>query len=186
MTIQDLLKDSYHDGMSIEEINTALADIELPQDNAAEIERLKRLVSKSNSEAADYKKQLREKLSSDEIKAKEEAEKQEKLQNDYNDLLKRVKLSETKAKLLTLGYEDSLAEEAAAALVEGDLDTLFANQKKHIEAVERKVRSDVLKETPRPAGGNGKGMSIDEIMQIKDSAERQSAIAENIELFEKE
>lgn len=53
MTIQDLLKDSYHDGMSIEEINTALADIELPQDNAAEIERLKRLVSKSNSEAAD-------------------------------------------------------------------------------------------------------------------------------------
>lgn len=186
MTIQDLLKSSYHDGMSIEEINAALADIELPEDNTAEIERLKRLVSKSNSEAADYKKQLREKLSSDEIKAKEEAEKQEKLQNDYNDLLKRVKLSETKARLLTLGYEDALAEETAAALVEGDLDTLFANQKKHIEAVERKVRSDVLKETPRPTGGNGKGMSIDEIMQIKDSAERQSAIAENIELFEKE
>ena len=37
----------------------------------------------------------------------------------------------------------------------GNLDKVFANQKKHIEAVEKKVRADVLKTTPTPEGGNG-------------------------------
>ena len=74
MTIQDLLKDGYRDGMTIDEINEALADFTIPEDHNAEVENLKRLLSKSNSEAASYKKQLREKMSADEIKAKEDAE----------------------------------------------------------------------------------------------------------------
>jgi hypothetical protein len=32
---------------------------------------------------------------------------------------------------------------------------VFENQKKHIESVEKKIRADVLKETPKPEGGNG-------------------------------
>lgn len=35
MNIKDLLKDSYKDGMTLEEIETALADIELPSDGSA-------------------------------------------------------------------------------------------------------------------------------------------------------
>ena len=37
----------------------------------------------------------------------------------------------------------------------GDLDKVFANQKKHHDAVEKKIRAEVLKETPPPEGGNG-------------------------------
>ncbi|HJA69235.1 MAG TPA: hypothetical protein H9664_04365 [Firmicutes bacterium] len=186
MTIQELLKENYHEGMTLEEVEQALGKIEWPVDREAELERLQSLLSKSNSEAASYKRQLREKMSSDEIKAKEEAEKQEKLKNDYEELLKRVTISENKAKFLALGYEDSLAEETAEALSGGDFDRLFENQKKHMESIEKRVRADVLRDTPRPAGGSGRNLSKEDIMNIRDSAERQAAIAENIELFEGE
>ena len=184
MNIKDLLKDAYKDGMTVEEINAALAGIELPTDNSAEVERLKNALSKSNSEAADYKKQLREKMSADEIKAKEDSDKMEELQSKYDALLKESQISKYKASLLALGYEDKLAAETAEAIVSGDMVKMFANQKKNLESAEKKIREDVLKGTPRPEGGNGKGKSAEEILKITDSVERQSAIAENIELFQ--
>lgn len=155
MNIKDLLKDAYKEGMSAEEIETALKDIDLPTDNSAELDRLKNALTKSNSEAADLKKQLREKMSADELKAKEDAESREKLQSDYDALLRKVTLSENKAKLLALGYDEALANDTAEAMVAGELDKVFANQKKHIDAVEKKIRAEVLKDTPTPEGGNG-------------------------------
>lgn len=115
----------------------------------------KEVFDKTASEAADYKRQLKEKMTAEEAKAKEDAEKQEKLENDYNALLKKVTISENKAKLLALGYEDKLADETAEAMANGELDKVFTNQKKHMEALEKKIRADVLKETPKPAPGSG-------------------------------
>ena len=154
MTIQELLKDAYKDGMTLEEIEQALLGIEMPVDNTAELDRLREVVSKSNAEASAYKKQLREKMTADEIKAKEDAEKMEKLQNDYNALLRESNISKNKAKLLALGYDDKLAEETAEAMVDGNLDKVFSNQKKYIDSVEKKIRENVLRETPKPEGGS--------------------------------
>lgn len=114
----------------------------------------KEVFDKTASELADSKKQLREKMSADEIKSKEDAEKQAKLQSDYDALVRKVALSENKAKLLGLGYEDKLATETAEAMIDGNLDKVFANQKKHLDAVEKKIREDVLRDTPKPEGGN--------------------------------
>ena len=155
MNIKDLLKDAYKEGMTVEDIEKALEDIDLPTDNSAEIDRLKNALSKSNSEAADYKKQLREKMSADEIKAKEDSDKMVELQTKYDALLKESEISKNKARLLSLGYEDKLATETAEAIVSGDTEKVFANQKKHLESVEKKIREEVLTSTPRPTGGNG-------------------------------
>lgn len=183
MNIKDLLKDAYKEGMTVEEIETALAGIELPTDNSAEIERLKNALSKSNSEAADFKKQLREKMSADELKAKEDAEKQEKLQNDYDALVKKVTISENKAKLLALGYEDKLATETAEAMANGELDKVFANQKKHLEAVEKKIRQDILKDTPKPDGGNAGTTITKEQFDAMGYTERLKVFNENPEIY---
>lgn len=155
MNIRDLLGDAYKEGMTLEEIENALKDIDLPTDNSAEIDRLKNALSKSNSEAADYKKQLREKMSADEIKAKEDSDKMVELQSKYDALLKESEITKNKARLLALGYEDKLATETAEAIVSGDTDKVFANQKKHLDSVEKKIREEVLTSTPRPTGGNG-------------------------------
>ena len=183
MNIKDLLKDAYKEGMTLEEINTALENIDLPTDNSAEIDRLKAALSKSNSEAADYKKQLREKMSADELKAKEDAESREKLQNDYDALLRKVTLSENKAKLLGLGYDEKLATETAEAMADGDLDKVFANQKKHLDALEKKIREDVLKTTPKPEGGEGSGTITKETFSKMTIAEQYKFSTEHPEEY---
>ena len=146
----------------------------------------KDLYDKAASELSKMKKDYNAKLTADELKAKEDAEKQEKLQQDYDALLKKVTISENKAKFLSLGYEEKLAEETAIALAENDFAKVFANQDKHQKAVEKKIREEVLNDTPKPTGGSGKKMTVEDILKITDSVERQSAIAENIELFEGE
>lgn len=155
MNIKDLLKDAYKEGMTVEEIETALSGIDLPVDNSAEIDRLKNALSKSNSEAADYKKQLREKMSAEELKAKEDAEKIEELTKERDALLRDKTIASHKARYLTLGYDENLANETAEAMANGELEKVFANQKKHLESVEKKIRADVLKDTPKPEGGKG-------------------------------
>ena len=185
MNIKDLLKDAYKEGMSVEDIEKALEGIEMPTDNSAEIDRLKTALTKSNSEAADYKKQLREKMTADEIKAKEDAESREKLQNDYDALLRKVTLSENKAKLLALGYDEALAGATAEAMVDGDLDKVFANQKKHLDAVAKKIRADVLKETPSPEGGNGSDEITKEKFSKMSIAEQYKYSVEHPEEYKK-
>ena len=70
--LSDLLGDSYKEGMTEEEISTALQAAGAGQNNDAEINRLKAQLSKANSEAADYKKQLRGKQTADEAAAAEQ------------------------------------------------------------------------------------------------------------------
>lgn len=183
MNIRDLLKDAYKEGMTIEEIESALEGIELPTDNSAELEKLKNALSKSNSEAADYKRQLKEKMTADEIKAKEDAERQEKLQKDYDELVKKVAISDNKAKLLGLGYDDALAKETAEAMANGELDKVFANQKKHLEAMEKKVRSEILKDTPKPNGGNGNTTITKADFEKMTYSERAKVYEENPEVY---
>lgn len=154
MKLKDLLKDAFVEGMSVEDIENALENIELPADMSGEVDRLKNALSKSNSEAADYKRQLKDKMSAEEIKEKESADKWAEMEEKYNALVKKDAISTNKARLLALGYEESLADETAEAMFNNDLEKVFANQKKHIEAVEKKARSEKIKDTPKPDGGS--------------------------------
>ena len=185
MNIKDLLKDAYKEGMSLDEIEKALEGIDLPTDNSAEIDRLKAALSKSNSEAADFKKQLREKMSAEELKAKEDAEKIEELIKERDALLREKTVAGHKAKYLTLGYDESLASETAEAMANGEIDKVFANQKKHLEALEKKIRADVLKDTPKPEGGNGSETMTKEKFRKMSTAEQYKYSVEHPEEYKK-
>lgn len=143
----------------------------------------KEVFDKTASELADSKKQLREKMSADEIKAKEDAEKQAELQSNYDALLRKVSISENKAKLLALGYEDKLAGETAEAMTEGNLDKVFANQKKHLETVEKKIREDVLHNTPKPEGGSSSSTMTKEKLRGMTANERYEFAQKNPEEY---
>ena len=67
--LSDLLGEAYKEGMTEEEISTALQTAGAGQSNTAELDKLKAQLSKANSEAADYKKQLRGKQTADEAAA---------------------------------------------------------------------------------------------------------------------
>ena len=185
MNIKDLLKDAYKEGMSVEDIEKALEGIEMPTDSSAEIDRLKNALSKSNSEAADYKKQLREKMSAEELKAKEDAEKWDAIVKERDALLREKTIATYKASYLSLGYDENLAISTAEALANGELDKVFANQKKHNESVEKKIRADVLKATPTPEGGNGSDTMTKEKFSKMDIAEQYKYSIDHPEEYKK-
>ena len=145
----------------------------------------KEVFDKTASELAESKKQLREKMSADEIKAREDAEKQEKLQNDYDALLRKVALSENKAKLIGLGYDEKLATETAEAMIDGNIDKVMANQKKHLDAVEKKIREDVLHNTPKPEGGNSSSTMTKEKLRAMSANERYAYSVEHPDEYKK-
>ena len=150
--LSDLLGSAYKEGMTEDEISTALQTV--GQGNEAEINRLKAALSKANSEAADYKKQLRTKQTDDEAAEAERKANMEKLTQENADLKRSIALSEKKAKLLGMGYDEQLADSTATAMVDGDMDTVMANQSKYLEAQKKDILADKMKNTPRPAGGS--------------------------------
>ena len=167
MNLKEVLGDAYKEGMTFEEVEAALEKVNVPEDNSAEIERLKNALSKSNSEAAGYKKQLREKMTEDEQKKQKEQEEREKLQKDYEALLHKTTVSENKAKLLAMGYEEKLAAETAEAMANGDTEKVFANQQKHLEAYGKKIRAEALKDTPKPTpDGDSKTMTLEKFRKL--------------------
>ena len=150
MKLKDLLKDAYKEGITVEEIESALADVELPADLSAELEKLKTANSKLSSENAEWKRKHREALSEEERKAQEVADELNKLREQNAALLRESGVAKHKAKFLGMGYEEALANDAAVAMVDGDTEKLFSYQQKHQEALEKKIRADALKSTPKP------------------------------------
>lgn len=137
----------------------------------------KDVFDKTASELAAKKKELNAKLSEDEKKRRQEQEDREKLQSAYDQLLRDSKISKFKAELLAMGYEDKLASETAEAMVDGDNDKVFANQKKQLQVVQKAARAEALKKTPKPQpDGDGKAMTLTEFRKL--SPQERYAFAE--------
>ena len=183
MKFKDLLKDAYKEGMTLEEIETALADVELPADQTAEVERLKAALSKSNSENAEWKKKHREAMSEEERKAQETADLLKQLQERNAELERESGLAKHKARFLGMGYEDALATDAATAMVDGDMEKLFSYQQKHQEALEKKIRADALKGTPKPVPDKKDGAITREQVAKMSVSERIKFYNENPEEY---
>ena len=148
----DTTKIDGYDKMTIEEKLSALESFEVEDpDYSGYVPKAQ--FDKTASELAGTKKQLREKMSEEEIKAKEDAEKYEAIVKERDALLREKTVAGHKAKYLALGYDEKLADDTAEAMVSGDLDKVFANQKKHIESVKKEIRAEEIKKTPLPEGG---------------------------------
>lgn len=124
----------------------------------------KDVFDRTASELAGVKKQLKDKMTDDEAAKQKEQEEREELQKNYEALLRKSTVAEHKAELLGMGYDEKLAQETAEAMADGDTVKVFANQKKHLEAVEKKVRAEALKDTPKPTGdGDSKTMTLEKL-----------------------
>lgn len=152
MNFKELLGENYREDISLAEISELLAGYDPT----------KGMISKSQfdklaSELATTKKQLKERMTAEEQAVAERKAEQDKMAAELAELKKEKVLSEHKARLLGLGYEESLAADTARALVEGNMDEVFANQKKHLEAQEKALRAQLLTETPKPPAGSSRG-----------------------------
>lgn len=110
---------------------------------------------KKASEAADLSKQLRARMSEDELAKAQAAEERAAMMQELEILRTEKVVTENTNKFLGLGYDEKLAKDTAIALNKGEMDIVFKNHAKFIESREKALRAEILKETPSPAAGNG-------------------------------
>lgn len=173
------------ENMTADEKVAALLGLEIETDETtpAEITKLKSALSKANSEAADFKRKLHEKLS-DEEKAKAEAEAAQKELNDkYAALLKESTISKNTARYTALGMSVELASAAAEAAFDGDNEKVFECLGRFKSDMEKAIRADILDRTPRPnSKGSGKSTTKEQFDKMS-YAEREKLFNEDRELY---
>ena len=180
-----------YEAMSAEEKLKAIEELDFTD---PELERLradskkqKELIDKYTGEISKLKKSSSAELSAAGEKNREYEDALKDLQAKYDELHKASTVSAYATKYLALGYSEDLALATAKAVVEGDMDTVFANAEVFKTNLQKQMKAEAVKATPKPDGKGGINApkSREDIMKIKDASERQKAIAENIELFTK-
>ena len=165
------------EGMTAEQKVEALLKLDLP-DSSAELARMKSALDKATSEAADYKKQLKGKLTEDEAAAAEREAKWAEMEAKLKELETEKTISTYKASYLAMpGFDEKLAEETAKALAEGDMKAVFANQQKANSAYEKKLRAELVKHDPKPDGAGGDDKKEDSAVEYARNLGKQRADA---------
>ena len=168
--------------MSAEDKLKALEGFDIPDPDYSGYVK-KDVFDKTASELAGVKKQLKDKMTDDEAAKQKEQEEREELQSKYDKLLRESEISKHKATLLGLGYDVKMADETAEAMADGDMEKVFANQKKHLDSVEKRVRADALKDTPKPTpDGDSKTMTLEKFRKLS-PAERAAFFEEHPEEY---
>ena len=173
--LSDQLGEAYKEGMTEDEISAALEAKYQSRD--AEMNRLKNALTKANSEAAEYKKKIRESQSEEEQKAAAQKEEYDRIVQENADLKRNMNISTRKAQLIAQGYEEKLADDTATAMIDGDLDKVLKNQGVFLEAQAKAIKEGQMRNTPRPSGDgsdgdNGSGIDWDK--KIAEATDRGS------------
>lgn len=172
------------DNMTDSEKVTALLGLEMPEkiDMANYIEKEK--FDRVASELAAAKKANKSKMTADEALVAERDE----LKNQISELLKDKTIAENASKYVALGYTQELAQATAAALVNGDIETVFANQKTFNAELEQKMLENVERGL-HPNGSKDKTGENPEVALAKKlgkaSSDARSASAKALEFYTK-
>jgi len=152
--LKALLGESYKEGMTVDEINTALSQLDLI-DTAKEKVVKKDVFDKTASELAAKNKLLKDKMTEDEKRAERDKEVAEQLKANA-ETVKRLTLEKT---LLKSGYDDKQIANFADAFVKGDTEELGKVMTTLITDLTKKVKdettAELLKKQPTPPAGSG-------------------------------
>lgn len=147
-----------YETMSAEEKIAALEAFEIaeptakPADNG-ELERAKQALSKANSEAAEYKRQLKAKMTESEQAEAARAEADKALREELATLRRERTESGYNAKFLENGFDAETAAKMAKILPDGVTDEFFSAQKAFIENAVTKAKGDALNSQSPPSAG---------------------------------
>ena len=122
-------------------------------DSSAEVEKLKAALSRANSQAAEYKRALREKQTEAERAAAERAEQDQQMRDELETLRREKRVSDYTAKCVALNMDAELAAQTANALAEGNMDSVFDCLKAFVEATTTRLNNEALNRQPVLSAG---------------------------------
>lgn len=147
------------DGMTAEELKAFITSIELPETkepdtSTDEISRLKNALSKSNSEAADYRKKWQATLSEQERLETERQQREADREARIAELEKEKAIGDYTAKFLSTGYSAELARSSALAMAEGNNAQVFADMNTFIAEKAKQLQAEALNNQPQLTNGS--------------------------------
>lgn len=150
------------DNLSADEKVAALLnqEIEVEQTEPADVTKLKTSLSKANSEAAEYKRLLREKQTEAERAEADRAEQYKALQDELASYRNKERVSSYKAQLMAAGIDPDTADLMAKSLPEGVSDEYFHATKSFLDAQRKNAEIAALGKQPSLSVGTPpKGMT---------------------------
>lgn len=138
------------DNLSADEKVAALLnqEIEVEQTEPADVTKLKTSLSKANSEAAEYKRLLREKQTEAERAEADRAEREKALQDELASYRDRERISTYKANLMGAGIDEPTADLMAKSLPEGVQDEYFLATKSFLDNQRQKLLTESINKQP--------------------------------------
>jgi DNA repair exonuclease SbcCD ATPase subunit len=148
-----------------------------------ENEKLKNAQSNASSDAAKYKKELQARMSEQEKAAAEAQEILNNLKAENERLKKEQTLANCTAGYLALGFDNALAAKAAEAFYANDFSKVIEHFKTFLEAHDKALAADALRNTHRPGtGGGGSAVTKEQFVKMN-YAERAKLFEENPDLY---
>ena len=151
----DVAQITDYDSLSLEEKVAALENFEYDDhsDAVADLEKHKEATNKATHEAAELKKQLKAMQDQQKTGNSKADETIARLQEQVNELTRQNTISSYTAQFVALGYDSELAAATAIATADGDVATVFENQRKFLEQHDKDTKANILKQTPKPGQG---------------------------------
>ena len=138
--------------MSVEDKLKALINYEMevpaPKDNAEEVNKLKTALSKANSDAAEWKRQFREKQTEAERAEAERKEREAAVEEELRTLRRDKTVAGYMNSCLALGYNNELAQRAAEAMADNNAAEIMACQQEFLVAKQKELEMNALNKQP--------------------------------------
>lgn len=152
----DVSKITGYAEMTAEEKLKALEEYEFetPKDNSEEVKNLKESLSKANSQAAEWKRQFREKQTEQERAEAERAEREKAVEEELASLRRDKAVRGYVADCLSLGYSKELALTAAEAIADGNTAEIMRCQQEFLEAKQKELEAAALNKQPTITAGS--------------------------------
>ena len=167
----DTTKIAGFDEMTAEDKLNALLGYEFDEPKEPEdVAKLKNALSKANSDAAEWKRQFREKQTEAERAEAERKEHEAAVEEELRTLRRDKTIGGYVAQCLALGYDKDLALRAAEAMADGDAAAVLSCQQDFIEAKKKELEATALNKQPGLTSGStptAKDADKDELNKLR-------------------
>ena len=125
-------------------------DFQIPEakDESEEVKKLKTALSKANSDAAEWKRQFREKQTEAERAEADRKEREQAVEDELRTLRRDKTVSGYVANCLALGYTQDLALRAAEAMADNDAAEIMKCQQEFLDAKTKEIEANALNKQP--------------------------------------
>ena len=186
-TLKELLGIELNENLTEEDLVSAIQAKLSTADGAESEKTLKNMISKRNSEIADLKNKLKERMTAEEQAEAERVERINSLEAEVATYRREKDINAQYADYIGLGFGEDLALETATALVDGDLKKVTTNLKSFVTGLvqdtQKQTLANAMKNISAPEGGTSAKVFTKDDLNKMSGAERYKFYQEHPEEY---